>query len=199
MTARIQPIGAVLAGGAGRRIGGSKAMVELRGTPLVCYPLAVVRQVLSDVVVVAKPSSELPSLPGVTVWLEPEEPRHPLIGILHALALADGRPILVCAGDLPFVTADVLERLIAADPGDAPAVIAAAGGRTQPLLGCYQPAALEYLSPPGAPAPEAPLRDIVAQAGARTLEVDEDVLFNVNYPEDLLRAAAMLDYPNVKS
>jgi molybdopterin-guanine dinucleotide biosynthesis protein A len=194
-----QPIGAVLAGGAGRRIGGSKAMVELRGRPLICYPLAVVRQVLTDVVVVAKPSTELPSMPGVTVWLEPEEPSHPLIGILHALSLADGRPILVCAGDLPFVTPDALERLIAADPGDAPAVIATAGGRTQPLLGCYQPVALERLSPPGQPRAEAPLRDTVARAGARTLEVDPDVLFNVNYPEDLLRAAAMLDYPNVKS
>ena len=46
----------------------------------------------------AKPSTELPSLPGVTVWVEPESPSHPLLGIMHALSLAEGRPVLVCAG-----------------------------------------------------------------------------------------------------
>jgi molybdopterin-guanine dinucleotide biosynthesis protein A len=75
-------------------------------------------------------------------------------------------------------------------------VIAAAGAETQPLLGCYQPGALELLGKPGE---ERPLRDAVARIGARTLEVDPHVLFNVNYPEDLLQAAALLDYPNVKS
>jgi molybdopterin-guanine dinucleotide biosynthesis protein A len=197
--AAAQPIGAILAGGAGRRIGGSKAIVELRGRPLICYPLTVVRQVLGDVVVVAKPSTELPSMPGVTVWLEPEEPSHPLLGVLHALSLAEGRPVLICAGDLPFVTPEALNRLIAADPGDAPAVIAAAGGQTQPLLGCYQTVALELLAEASEPGEGPPLRDAVARIGARTLEVDPHVLFNVNYPEDLLQAAALLDYPNVKS
>ena len=44
----------VLAGGAGRRIGGAKAIVELRGTPLVKYPLRALQAVLAEVVVVAK-------------------------------------------------------------------------------------------------------------------------------------------------
>ena len=86
--------------------------------------------------------------------------------------------------------------IAAADPEGAPAVIAAAGGRTQPLLGCYQPAALELVR--AAPRSR-PLRDVIAEIGARTIEVDPDDLFNVNYPEDLLQAAALLDQPNVKS
>jgi molybdenum cofactor guanylyltransferase len=196
MLSKTQPIGAILAGGAGRRIGGSKAMVHLHGRPLISYPLAVPAHVLPEVVIVAKPSTELPSLPGTTVWVEPESPTHPLLGIMHALSLAEGRPVLVCAADLPFVRPETIERLAGADPAGAPAVIASADGRTQPLLGCYQPAALERVSVPG----KRPVRDVMAEIGARTLEVDPEDLFNVNYPEDLLQAAARLDsYPNVKS
>jgi molybdopterin-guanine dinucleotide biosynthesis protein A len=124
------------------------------------------------------------------VWVEPEEPSHPLLGIMHALSLAEGRPILACAGDLPFVNPEAVEQLVGADPADAPAVIAAAGAQTQPLLGCYQPVALERL---GRRPPEGPVRDAIAELGARTVEVDPLVLFNVNYPEDLLQATALLD------
>ena len=98
-------IGVVLAGGVGRRIGGDKAMVELEGRPLVLYPLAVLRAVLDEVVVVAKQSTILPPLDAdVAIWLEADEPRHPLLGIVHALRCARGRPVIVVAGDMPFVT-----------------------------------------------------------------------------------------------
>ena len=40
------------------------------------------RAALGEVVIVAKADTELPSLPGVTVWIEPDEPQHPLIGII---------------------------------------------------------------------------------------------------------------------
>jgi molybdenum cofactor guanylyltransferase len=190
---RAAPIGAILAGGAGRRLGGDKAIVELHGKPLICYPLEAAREALEDVVIVAKPGTRLPDLPGVSVWLEPAAPLHPLVGITQALALADGRPVVVCAADLPFVTAGLLRRLAAADPGRAPAVLAAAGGAAQPLLGCYQPRALELLAP-AARAASAPVREAVAAIDPVTLEVDDpEELFNVNGPDDLLIAAGMLD------
>jgi molybdenum cofactor guanylyltransferase len=192
MAARTQPIGAILAGGAGRRIGGAKAMVRLQGRPLISYPLAALGQVLSEVVIVAKPSTELPSLPGTTVWVEPESPAHPLLGIVHALSLAEGRAVLTCASDLPFVTPETIYQLATADPRGAAAVIACVGDQPQPLLGCYQPVALELASPPGG----RPLRELVAEIGARTIDVPPQELFNVNYPEDLLRAAALLDQLN---
>jgi molybdenum cofactor guanylyltransferase len=114
-----EPIGVILAGGSGRRIGGSKATVQLAGTPLIAYPLRALREAFSDVAIVAKTDTQLPGLPGVTVWIEPNEPRHPLVGIMQALALAEGRPVLVCAADLPFVTRELVAELAAADPGPA--------------------------------------------------------------------------------
>ena len=59
---------------------------------------------LSQVAILAKAGTSFRPLSGVAVWIEPESPHHPLAGITQALALAGGRPVLVCAGDLPFVT-----------------------------------------------------------------------------------------------
>jgi molybdopterin-guanine dinucleotide biosynthesis protein A len=193
MRRRKQPIGVILAGGMGRRIGGSKAIVELCGQPLISYPLQAMAGALREVVIVAKADTRLPNLAGVSVWIEPTEPRHPLVGIVHALALADGRPVLVCAADLPFVTHELIGALARTDPHGAPAVLAAHQGETQPLLGCYRPSALGLLSQAAGDA-KLPLRQAVSALRPRLLEVDDaELLFNVNAPDDLLQAAAMLD------
>jgi molybdopterin-guanine dinucleotide biosynthesis protein A len=186
------PLGVILAGGLGARIGGAKAVVELAGKPLIQYPCEALKAALGEVVVIAKADTELPGLTGVTVWVEPQAPRHPLIGLMHALDLAEGRPVLSCPVDLPFVTAEVIRRFAEEDPGDAPAVVASAGGVVQPLLGCYQPQARERLRSAGF-GPDVPVRRAIAAIAARQLDVDPQVLFNVNSPDDLLQAAAMLD------
>jgi molybdopterin-guanine dinucleotide biosynthesis protein A len=130
-------VGAILAGGLGTRMGGAKPARALRGRPLAAYPAAVLAEVCARVVIVAKADSELPDL-GLEVWTEPDEPRHPAAGIAHALERA-GEPVLVCAADMPFVTADACRALIAA----APAL--AASGRLQPLLAVYAPEAVSTL------------------------------------------------------
>ena len=193
MRRRRDPVGAVLAGGLGRRIGGSKAIVELCGRPLIAYPLAALRDCLSEVAIIAKPDTELPSFPGVTVWIEPATPRHPLVGIVHALGLAGGRPVLACAGDLPFVTPGLVDRIADTDPAGAPAVVPVCEGVLQPLLAMYLPAAAPLLAP-AAERGATPLRREVEALHPRILEVaDPEPFFNVNAPEDLLHAAALLD------
>ena len=193
MRLRSRPVGAILAGGAGLRMGGDKAIVELHGEPLISYPLNAVQQVVKKVAITAKSGTKLPPLSGVMVWIEPERPRHPLVGITQALALAGGHPVLVCAGDLPFVTPELIRRLVRADPGRAPAVLACARGVTHPLLGCYQPRALELLAG-AARAGTAPLLETIATINPVLLEADDpEELFDVDTPDDLLQAAAMLD------
>jgi molybdenum cofactor guanylyltransferase len=187
---RPQPVGVVLAGGLGRRMGGAKATVELAGRPLICYPLDALAAALDEVAVLAKADTELPSLPGATVWVEPQVEHHPLVGISQALALAGGRPVLVCAVDLPFVSPELIKCLATEDPAGAPAVVASRRGTMQPLLGCYQQRAMNLMGPAG----NRPLRDLVAAIKPRLVEVDDpDALVNVNAPDDLLRAAATLD------
>jgi len=193
MRVRTRPVGAILAGGAGRRIGGDKAIVELQGKPLICYPLEAVREALGQVAILAKADTKLPYVSGVTVWIEPDVRRHPIVGIAQALALADGRPALVCGADLPFVSAALIRRIAKTNPGRAPAVVACAQGRLQPLLGCYQRRALPLLGREAIDE-NRPLSETIAAMDPVLVEVDDpDELFDVNSPDDLLQAAAMLD------
>ena len=188
---RRSAIGVVLAGGDGRRIGGDKAMVELEGRPLLLYPLAVLRAVLDEVAVVAKQSTVLPPLdPAVAIWLEADEPRHPLVGIVHALRCARGRPVVVVAGDMPFVTRGLVAALARERSRGAAAVVPRASGSLQPLCARYDPRALTALA---ACDFGAPVRDVVAALSPRIVEwPDDEPFFNVNHPEDILQAAALL-------
>ena len=193
MRLRPTPVGAILAGGAGLRIGGEKATVALHGKPLICYPLETIGEVLKSVTVLVKTGTKLPPLAGVTVWIEPERPRHPLMGITQALAVSGGRPVLVCAADLPFVTPELVRRLVRADPRGAPAVVACAHGSLQPLLGCYQPRALDLVAGVAREG-TAPVLETIARIDPILVEADDpEELFDVDTPDDLLQAAAMLD------
>ena len=183
-------IGAVLAGGAGSRLGrGSKAAAQLAGRPLAAYPVAALAAVCDSVAVVCKPDTELPELPAER-WEEPSEPRHPVTGIVHALERAAG-PVLVCAVDMPFVTADACRTLLAAAGGSdgTPAVVAVAGGVVQPVLGLYAPAALEPLR---AAADGAPLTETVEALEPAHVALPPALVRSVNTPEDLAEAEAQL-------
>jgi molybdopterin-guanine dinucleotide biosynthesis protein A len=126
-------VGAVLAGGAGRRIGGAKATLELAGRPLVSYPLAVAEKAGLEPVVVAKRASQLPPL-ACRVIHEPDRPRHPLCGVLAALRYAAPRSVVVVGCDMPFVRPALLSWLGAAPE---PLVVPSVHGRPQPLLARY--------------------------------------------------------------
>jgi molybdenum cofactor guanylyltransferase len=187
-------VGAVLAGGASRRMGTPKATLELGGRPLLEYPLAAVQGAGLEPAVVAKPGSPLPPL-AVPRWDEPAEPIHPLTGIVAALTAARGRPVLAVACDMPFVTAELLADLAARA---APLVVPEVDGRLHPLLARWDPSLLPALR--DALEREAPLHVVATELDAQRLAAaelrrfgsPERLLFNVNDPGDLERAAAML-------
>lgn len=192
MRANPSPIGVVLAGGRGTRMGGSKLTVHLRGRPLIEFPLRALQGVLDEVVVIAKPDADLPDLPGVTVWIEPAEPHHPLVGIVEALALSESRPVMVCAADLPLVTPALITRIVHCDLHGAPAAIASCRGDVQPLLGCYQPAAAGLLRSAAQRATDPVLRVVAGIHPVHVEVTDPNELFNVNSPEDLLVASGLM-------
>jgi molybdopterin-guanine dinucleotide biosynthesis protein A len=193
-------MGVVLAGGLGRRLGGSKASVRLNGRPLISYATEAIRAALNTVIVVAKADSELPSLPGVELWIEPNEPRHPLTGLVHALEQAEGRPVLVCACDLPLVSDQLIRAIADARPERGMAVVARAEGRLHPLLGRYEAGALAPLAA-ALGRGSVSVMEAVGGLDPTPYEVAQgELLFNVNTPEDLLRAGALLSaQPKVKS
>jgi molybdopterin-guanine dinucleotide biosynthesis protein A len=182
-------IGALLAGGSGSRLGsGSKPAALVGGRPLFAYPAAALAEVCERVAVVCKRDTVLPVLAEVERWDEPDEPRHPLVGIVHALVTADA-PVLVCAADMPFVTADACRTLLSG-AGASVAVVATAEGVLQPTFGLYAPAALEALR--AGLEQEAPLTRTVEALEPARVALPAALVRSVNTPEDLAEAEAML-------
>jgi molybdenum cofactor guanylyltransferase len=191
---------AVLAGGRGQRLGGAKATVTLAGRPLLGYPLEAARDAALEVVVVAKTFSPLPEH-AARVLHEPDQPTHPLCGVVRALSFAEERSahaaVVIVACDMPFVTAGLLAWLA----GLEGAAVAAIDGRLQPTLGRYDPSHLPVLRE--ALAAGRALRETVGALSPRI--VDERDLrrfgdparlcFNVNRPRDVRIAEHWLSRP----
>jgi molybdopterin-guanine dinucleotide biosynthesis protein A len=180
----------VLAGGAGSRLGGAKATALLGGLPLIEHVIAAARAGGLDPVVIAKARSPLPPL-DCPILIEPDEPRHPLLGIVTALRELDEPAVTVCACDMPFVTGPLLAWLAAID---APLVVTAAGGETQPLLGRYAASLLARLE--AALAEGLSMRELASELGARVVGAAELERFgdpiklcsSINTPAELAAA-----------
>jgi molybdenum cofactor guanylyltransferase len=178
-------MGAVLAGGAATRLGGAKATAELAGRPLISYPIEALTQAGVTAVVVAKQDSDLPAL-EVEVVTEPDEPRHPLAGVVAALRHAGGRGALVLPCDAPLVSPMLLRILASATRTTA----VRSGGRVHPLIAFYGHESLEHLEA----AMTAGDSTTAALEGLdpEWIEAIERETFNVNAPEDLARAEDLL-------
>jgi molybdopterin-guanine dinucleotide biosynthesis protein A len=191
---RAVTVGAILAGGLGRRLGGRKALAELGGRPLVSRVVGVVGAAGLEPVVVAKPDTPLPRL-DCRLLTEPTEPRHPLTGLVTALGASAGRGVVAIGCDMPFVPRRLLSWL--ADLDDELAVCEV-DGRLEPLLARYPQSAVTQLTE-SLERGEA-MRAAVAALDPRIVHEDEmarfgdpgEIVFNVNSPEDLERAHEVL-------
>lgn len=170
----------------------------LDGRPLIERPLAAARDAGLETIVIAKRSTRLPPL-AEQVVCEPEQPRHPLCGVVAALELAASRSpapaVLLLACDMPFLNGPLLDWLA----GLNGVAMAAVGGRPQPLLARCPPQHLPALRQAlaerhslhtaiGALAPR-----IVDERELSRFGDPERLCFNVNNGEDLRLAESWMD------
>jgi bifunctional UDP-N-acetylglucosamine pyrophosphorylase/glucosamine-1-phosphate N-acetyltransferase len=123
----------VLAAGQGTRMRSShpKVLHQLAGTPMICHPLALARQVGAARVAVVHAPGERDQIAAVTgqAQLVPQRSR---LGTGHALnqvpqGLRDHREVLVLYGDVPLLTVETVRRLLQARRhGDLDCVLLAA-------------------------------------------------------------------------
>ncbi len=120
-------------------MGSPKPGVRIAGHAMISYPIAAAQAAGLERFVVAKADSELPEIycPVIT---EPDEPRHPLCGLVAALRHEQG-PVLALACDMVFIDEKLLAWL-ASHPASA---VIEADGRLQPLLARYDFAELGAL------------------------------------------------------
>lgn len=186
-------IAAILAGGRSTRMGRPKAAIKLANHALISYPIAAAQAAGLERVVVAKRGSELPTV-YCPVVEEPDQPEHPLLGIVTALRHERG-PVLALGCDMPFVD----EKLLAWLASHLETTVPEVGGRLQPLLARYGHEDLELLEAAlerGDALGDAVLDlrpKIVTEAELTRFGDPERLSFNVNTPADLSEAERIFE------
>ena len=192
--------GAVLAGGAARRYGGrAKGLIELGGTRILDRVVDAVAAVTGNAPLLVANAPEGPTWrPDLRTIPDVRPDCGSLGGIYTAVASGHG-PVLCVAWDMPFISAGLLQALVAGSAG-YDAFLPESDGRrgVEPLCAVYGPAcgpAIERELDRG------DLRAIgfhaAVQVGTLPLERvrafgnPDELFFNVNTPEDLQRAEAV--------
>jgi len=189
--------GAVLTGGASRRMGTDKAFVPVGpdAQPMVAVPAsALVEAGAREVLAIGGDLDRLTAL-GLDARPDDHPGEGPLGGVLTALRLAAHDRVVVLACDLPAVDATTVGRVLdalAAAPA-APAAVAPVAavavdpsdGRRHPLLAAYRRAAAEPLAAAFAAGERGLLRALAAVAVVEVELPDPAAARNANRPEDL--------------
>ena len=133
----LKAAGFVVAGGRSTRMGRDKALLPWGGGTLLDHALARLRAVVDEVYILCGPTPRYEDR-GVPLVLDAVDDAGPLAGLDAALGATGGRPAVFLGVDLPFVTPDVLRRLLEALTG-WDAVVPVPGGRPEPLCAVYGP------------------------------------------------------------
>lgn len=137
--------GAILAGGASRRMGRDKARVEYGGVPLAERVARSLQECLERVRVVVRPGEKPPlNIPAIE---DSHEVRAPIVGVAAALRACQSEAVLITACDLPDIDPRLLGLLLAAMPtSGGPEIVAPMGPRgPEPLLAIYRPTLLQRI------------------------------------------------------
>lgn len=168
--------GALLVGGASRRFGSPKALVELGGETLVDRGRRVLAEACDEVLVIGK-QGELP----FDVVDDGTETRAPIAGVVAALRAATHEVCVVVPVDCPWITAEAIRAL-----GDA--CRDAAVPQTGPLPGAWAKSTLPLLERRLRSGPLALYR-AYDELDVAIVELDPAVVADVDTPGDLTARA----------
>ena len=184
-------VGAILAGGAARRLGGvAKGLIEIDGVRMIERVARALRPVTERIVVVSSIEGAGDWLAGADVVTDEQPGSGPMGGIASALR-ATGGDVLVVAWDSNFVRTALLVPLLTAEIGNDAVAWRLPSG-IEPLIALYRQSALPTIDAALARG-ERRARDIVSLLRVRTLTelpvgCSVESFFSVNTPDDLARA-----------
>jgi molybdopterin-guanine dinucleotide biosynthesis protein A len=183
----------VLAGGRSSRMGSPKALLLFDDEPLIAHVVATLRRLFAEVVVVAAPGQQLPSLP-VTLVRDEVEYQGPVAGIYYGLRAAGGDVSFVASCDSAFLNVDLISHLVSQIP-EHDVVVPHWQGRYQPLHAVYRQSVWPLLAEQLA---RGELRPVYLFDRVRTRRIDEEEIhrfdpdglsfFNMNTPADYAEA-----------
>ncbi len=179
--------GAVLAGGASRRMGRDKALMPVRGRPMACIVADVLREAgAAEVVVVGGDRPALTRL-GLDVRADRWPGEGPLGGLLTALAEAAHDLVVVLACDLPRAApqgvAEVLAPLVADERLGA---VVPVTDRLEPLFAAYRRSVAAAVLADAFASGSRSIHRALAEVAVRTVRLSDPTwLHNANTPADL--------------
>lgn len=200
--------GVILAGGGGRRMfphsdrGGDKALVPLKGQPLIAHIAATIAPQVSRLLVNANGDAERLAFLELPIIPDAVPDQGPLAGLLAVMDWlhahnSPAKALLSVSTDTPFLPEDLAQRL-AAEAGRRPA-IAASQGRLHAVVGLWpmslRDALAQNLANGQRGVEKFALRHeaIAVSFGLRTIGGRTvDPFFNANTPQDLAEAEAVL-------
>jgi molybdenum cofactor guanylyltransferase len=181
----------ILTGGKGSRMGNiDKSLIEIDGETIISRTLQVVRPLFSKIIISGKEITGLPD--EDIVFVTDRYPgRGPLAGIESALYASVSLYIFVFAGDMPWLSSELISnqiRFMLADPCDI--VVPRMGNEIEPLHAIISKnvasALTEYLENEQGNA----VRRFYSATRMKYFDIEmshrkDDPFTNINYPEDL--------------
>jgi len=183
--------GAILAGGEGRRIGYPKSRLRIEDELVIDRVLRTMKGIFEEVIIVVNDREDFAGKPGVSVVEDLLPGRGPLAAIYTALKLSGREMIFVAAGDMPFLQADLIGRLLdIARREECDCVIPRNDVGYEPLHAVYSASALDEFERASR---GEDLSIWAAFSRLKTIYVDTTPaerrsFFNINTPEDLKSA-----------
>jgi molybdopterin-guanine dinucleotide biosynthesis protein A len=197
----------ILAGGKSKRIGTSKAFIDLNGKPMLLYVVDKVQEIADEIVVAVEKDSDPSSYvrilpPSILVVNDFMVNVGPLAGILVGMSNLSAEYGVVLPCDVPFVNVDVLKLLFDRASGAEAAIPQWPNGYIEPLHAVYRvESALQATRSALKEVKQRVyemirrLRGIVYVDVEEIKRIDPNLLtfFNVNSYDDLSRAKLLLN------
>ena len=188
--------GVILAGGQARRMGGAdKAFVELAGRPLISHVLDRLEPQVERVLISANGDATRFGGLGCPVVAD-DKPQGPLSGVLAALTVAAGMGathVVSTPVDTPFLPGDLAPQLLLASEASREGLaLAAAEDGDHPATALWPVALVPALAAYLATGEAKVTRFTDAHDAARAYFPDPRAFLNLNTPEDLAAAEALL-------
>lgn len=187
--------GVILAGGAGRRMGGAdKATLRLAGRSLAAHAVDRLEPQVERLAISANGDPARLSALGLPVLADTQS-QGPLSGVLAALDWAaplGATAVVTAAVDTPFFPGDLVPRLIlGSDPSGI--ALARSGGNDHPTFALWPVGLRDDLRAFLASGAKTSVRTFADARGAGRADFPDDGAFmNLNTPDDLSRAEAMI-------
>jgi len=198
----------VVAGGVSKRFGQNKALVKLAGKPLVSYVVDKAISVVDDVTVVVNSETQKKKIAEAVnkktrIMLDQADVQTPLAGALTGFEAVQTEYAILLACDTPFLSPEILSLLLEVSANRSAAIPRWPNGNIEPLHASYHAPAAAKATKTAIENGRFDMRAMVdnmrkvryiSTLVLRQLDPKLTSFFNINSPNDLRQAEAMIKH-----